>query len=104
LDSALNEVKEALQMIHDTGEFIALHVNPYIPHVFVDEKTHVYTGIIDFGDSYIGHPIFDMWYWKVESRKMLLKGYTSEKPVNAAFERIFDTINDISGIVNKWII
>ena len=71
-------------------------MNPYIPHVFVDEKTHKYTGIIDFGDSYIGHPIFDIWYWKVASRKILLQGYTAEKPVSAAFQFIFDTLNIVS--------
>jgi len=69
--------------------------------VFVDEATHKYSGIIDFGDAYIGHPIFDMWYWKAESRKKLLRGYTSEKPVSAAFLIIFDTVNEISRIIDK---
>ena len=98
---ALCEVETTLQYIHDTDEFVALHANPYIPHVFVDEATHKYSGIIDFGDAYIGHPIFDMWYWKAESRKKLLRGYTSKKPVSAAFLIIFDTVNEISRIIDK---
>jgi len=99
LEYALNEVEKALQTIKDTDTFIALHVNPYTPHVFVDERTHKYSGIIDFGDAYIGHPIFDMWYWNAKSRKVLLKGYTSEKPVSVAFQVIFDAVDTISGII-----
>ena len=99
LGNALNEVDRALQNIKDTDMFVALHVNPYIPHVFVDEHTHLYSGIIDFGDAYIGHPIFDMWYWSAKSRKVLLKGYTAEKPVSAAFQVIFDTVDTISRII-----
>ena len=100
LELALSEVEKALQAINDTDLFVALHVNPYLPHVFVDQKTHKYSGIIDFGDAYIGHPIFDMWYWKVSSREILLRGYTSEKPVSPAFQFIFDTANDIARIAN----
>jgi len=48
---ALKQLKEAVDTINETDTFVALHVNPYIPHVFVDERTHRYTGIIDFGDS-----------------------------------------------------
>jgi len=96
----LNKVTEALQTIQDTDMFVALHVNPYIPHVFVDETTHEYSGIIDFGDAYIGHPIFDMWYWKISSRETLLQGYTSEKPVGVAFQFIFDIANNIARTVN----
>ena len=100
LEYALNEVDKTLQNIKDTDTFVALHVNPYIPHVFVDEHTHNYSGIIDFGDAYIGHPIFDMWYWSVKSRKVLLKGYTSEKPVSAAFQTILDAVDAISHMIN----
>ena len=89
---ALNHLAEIPRRIGNAGGFVALHVNPYIPHVFVDETTHKYTGIIDFGDSYIGHPIFDMWYWSVPSRKTLLRGYTAEKPVNEEFQMVFDAV------------
>jgi len=98
---ALSKVEQATHMIQDMDVFVALHVNPYIPHVFVDENTHKYSGIIDFGDSYIGHPIFDMWYWKVASRKILLQGYMSDSPVSAAFQSIFDVLNTISHTVEE---
>jgi len=96
---ATGRIEKALGAIKDTGAFVALHVNPYIPHVFVDAATHKYSGIIDFGDAYIGHPVFDMWYWKIESRKILFNSYTSEKPVSPAFLTIFETLNTISQIV-----
>ncbi|MCL2834763.1 MAG: aminoglycoside phosphotransferase family protein [Treponema sp.] len=85
----------------DTDSFAALHVNPYICHIFVDEKTHQYSGLIDYGDSYIGHPVFDMWYWSVISRRKLLKSYTLEKPVSPAFRVIFDTVNVISQKISE---
>ena len=101
LNGVLAAIENELKNIRDTDVFTALHVNPYICHVFVDGKTHKYTGLIDFGDSYIGHPIFDMWYWKADSRKTLLRGYTSERPVSAAFQVIFDTVNTISKMVQE---
>ena len=101
LSFALDAVEEELQNIQDADVFVALHVNPYIPHVFVDENTLKYSGIIDFGDVYIGHSIFDMWYWKVESRKILLRGYTDEKPISEAFQKIFDTVNVIAKMVES---
>ena len=101
--SASDKLEKALRAIQNTDVFVALHANPYIPHVFVDKKTHKYSGIIDFGDAYIGHPIFDMWYWKPESRKILLQGYTSERPVSAAFQSIFDTLDAISKIIDEHV-
>jgi len=99
--TTLEFIKNELKNIIDTDIFYALHVNPYICHILVDEKTHAYNGLIDFGDAYIGHPIFDMWYWKVESREKLIQGYTSERPVSPAFQIIFDTLNAISKRVSS---
>lgn len=93
---ALTALNNDLQNIKNTDEYVVLHANPYIPHVFVNERTHKYTGIIDFGDAYIGHPIFDMWYWKSKSRNVLLAGYASEKPVSNSFNMVFDIVNLIS--------
>ena len=99
IDQAITFIDKELENIKNTDTFAALHVNPYICHIFVDEKTHQYSGLIDYGDSYIGHPIFDMWYWSVKSRMKLFKSYTSEKPVSPAFQNIFDTLNTISKLV-----
>jgi aminoglycoside phosphotransferase (APT) family kinase protein len=95
-ETIMEAIDKDLQNIKYVDTFVGLHVNPYICHTLVDEKTHKYTGLIDFGDSYIGHPIFDMWYWQISSRKKILQGYTSEKPISAAFQFIFGTLNSIS--------
>lgn len=97
----LTALNNDLNNIHNSDEYVVLHANPYIPHVYVNERTHKYTGIIDFGDAYIGHPIFDMWYWKVKSRKMLLIGYVSKKPVSDSFNKIFDIVNLISSRIEE---
>ena len=102
MNLATEALEHELKNIQIADEFVALHVNPYLPHVFVDESTHKYTGIIDFGDAYIGHPIFDMWYWKVNSRKILMRGYTAEKPISENFQKIFDTLNQISIIMRSY--
>lgn len=102
LSFALSALEKELKNIQDVDKFVALHVNPYICHTFADENTHKYTGVIDFGDAYIGHPIFDMWYWKVESRKILLSGYTAEKPVSEAFQKIFDTLNVLAKMIEDF--
>ncbi len=101
LSVALTTLNNDLQNIHNTDEYVVLHANPYIPHVFVNEGTHKYTGIIDFGDAYIGHPILDMWYWNEKSRKMLLRGYVSEKPFNDSFKKIFSIVNLVSSWIGK---
>lgn len=103
MNLALETMEQELSMIQNAGEFVALHVNPYLPHVFVDKDTHQYSGIIDFGDAYIGHPIFDMWYWKAKSRKILLRAYTAEKPVSENFLKIFESLNRISIIMQDYI-
>lgn len=97
----LTALNNDLNNIHNSDDYVVLHANPYIPHVYVNERTHKYTGIIDFGDAYIGHPIFDMWYWKVKSRKMLLTGYVSKKPVSDSFNKIFDIVNLISSRIEE---
>ncbi len=102
LEFALDALEKELQKLQCADRFVAVHANPYICHVFMDEATHQYTGIIDFGDAYIGHPIFDMWYWKAESREILMNGYTAEKPVSEEFLSILHTLNSLTTIVEEY--
>jgi len=99
-EEAISRVELDLANITDTGQFVALHTNPAVTHTFVDEHTGRFTGVIDFGDAYIGHPIFDMWYWGVEDKQCLLKGYTAVSPVNDEFMTIFNAVNGIDEIVD----
>ena len=89
-DEALQKIEAELSKIKNVGQFVALHVNPATTHTFVDEKTKKLNGLIDFGDTYIGHPIFDLWRWGTADRNMLFDGYTAEKPVDDGFKTIYD--------------
>ena len=100
-DAAIKAVERELEAIKNTGSFVALHVNPAKTHTFVDEKNHRYTGLIDFGDAYIGHPVFDFWRWPVPERKTLLKGYTTAAPVSNEFMIILETANAIDDIADN---
>lgn len=74
--SARNIGIEIIAQIPDRLNMVALHSNPYKEHTFINaDKT--YSGIIDFGDAYISHPVNDMRRWSFKERRYLLDGYTS---------------------------
>ena len=83
-------VDSELARIDDTGEFVAIHTNPATTHTFVDPATRTYQGLIDFADTYIGHPVFDLWTWHPADRAILYAGYTADAPVTPAFQTIYD--------------
>ena len=99
-EDAMRRVDSELSYIKATGQFVALHTNPAITHTFVDEHTGRFIGVIDLGDAYVGHPIFDMWYWSVVDKVRLLEGYTADSPVNDEFITIFRIVNDIDELVD----
>lgn len=71
----------------------ALHSNPAPEHTFVDEKTGVYTGTIDFGDAFIGHPTLDLRRWRDPiDREALFAGYTADAPVDDAFLAVWRVV------------
>lgn len=66
----------ALSSLSPAPERALLHSNPYEEHVFVDAASGVFTGIIDFGDSYVSHPALDLRRWnRPADRDALLAGY-----------------------------
>ncbi|GIH03627.1 hypothetical protein Rhe02_16940 [Rhizocola hellebori] len=50
-----------------------LHSNPGPTHAFVDPGTGQLTGLIDFGDSYAGHPALDLHRWPDPADRILLR-------------------------------
>lgn len=98
-DDAKQRVDTELFRIKVPGRFVALHTNPAITHTFVDKNTGRFNGLIDFGDAYIGHPIFDMWYWSVSAKDHLLEGYTADSPVSNDFMTVFRAVNAIDGMI-----
>jgi aminoglycoside phosphotransferase (APT) family kinase protein len=78
--------ERAIATIPPNDERVALHSYPYAEHTFVDPSTHHFTGLIDFGDAYISHPALDMGRWnRPTEREALLRGYTADAAVSAAF-------------------
>jgi len=80
---------------------VPCHSNPSPPHVFVDGNK--FTGIIDFGDAYISHPVFDIRRWPFADRAALVAGYTSHGKTGKDFCVVYEVslaldkmINDLS--------
>jgi hygromycin-B 7''-O-kinase len=52
---------------------VPLHSNPGPTHTFVDPGTGRLTGLIDFGDSYAGHPALDLHRWPDPADRITLR-------------------------------
>jgi aminoglycoside phosphotransferase len=66
-------------------DLVALHSNPGPEHVFVDAESLELTGLIDFGDAYIGHPAFDFRWPSYDDRLAVLAGYQHDAPLGENF-------------------
>lgn len=78
--------EKAVAALPHSEDRVALHSNPGPTHTFVDPNTGLFTGLIDFGDSYVSHPAWDLWRWNLpEDRQAVLAGYRSDKSVDDAF-------------------
>ncbi|MCL2772208.1 MAG: aminoglycoside phosphotransferase family protein [Oscillospiraceae bacterium] len=84
------------------ARIVPIHANPSSTHTFVKSNNR-FSGLIDFGDAYISHPICDMRRWGLSERQPLYEGYMSwGKATNdiavvyeatAAMERILENLN-----------
>ena len=52
--------RRVMATLPDVKDMVALHSNPGPEHTFVDPANGNLTGIIDFGDAYISHPVNDL--------------------------------------------
>jgi len=78
--------EQALAVLPESNDRVALHSNPGPTHTFVDASMRLFTGLIDFGDAYVSHPAWDLWRWNLpEDRQAVLSGYTEEKGVDVDF-------------------
>ena len=101
LQVSLEKVGErVLASLSENDERVALHSNPYAEHTFVDPMAHTYLGLIDFGDAYISHPAFDLRRWnRPTEREALLRGYTADAPVSAAFMTTWKAVIILTDVV-----
>uniref|UniRef100_UPI000FCCC191 phosphotransferase family protein n=1 Tax=Actinacidiphila soli TaxID=2487275 RepID=UPI000FCCC191 len=78
---------EALPSRFDTP--MALHSNPGPTHAFVDADG-AFTGLIDFGDSYLSHPALDLRTWPAVSDRIALReGYLDGEAPQGDFEAVW---------------
>jgi Ser/Thr protein kinase RdoA (MazF antagonist) len=68
---------------------VALHSNPGPTHAFVDADG-AFTGLIDFGDSYLSHPALDLRTWPAVSDRLALReGYLDGEAPQGDFEAVW---------------
>ena len=75
IDIAGKQAAPILDEVPEAEVLTPLHANPGPEHVFVNDDG-TFSGLIDFGDSYISHPVFDFRSTPVRDRSLLLAGYT----------------------------
>ncbi len=81
-------------------ERVALHTSPSPIHVFVDPDTHRFTGLIDFGDSFVSHPALDLRQWgRHKDQAALMEGYAAESPVDDAFMAVWHTVRVLAAMM-----
>jgi hygromycin-B 7''-O-kinase len=82
--------RRVLPTLPSTGPYqpVLLHANPGPPHVFVDDER--LSALIDFGDSYVGHPALDLHRWPDPADRMTLRDqYRGDAPAGDSFDRVW---------------
>lgn len=75
-----------LDAIATDTETVLLHGNPGPQHAYVDPKDNTFTGLIDFGDAFIGHPASELWSWRHRAdQDVILSVYEAEGAVDDNF-------------------
>lgn len=86
--------------VPDGLEGVALHTNPGPTHTFVDPSSGRLTGLIDFGDAYIGHPAFDLWQWgDPDGRQAVLAGYVEAGEPPVGFWPVWEAVEAVADLV-----
>lgn len=79
-------IEKALQHVPQNPRGVAVHSNPGPTHTFVDSQMGLFTGLIDFGDAYIGNPADDLARWPDPGdRQRVLEGYVEAGDPGPAF-------------------
>lgn len=84
--------EQILAVLPDSPELRALHSNPGPTHTFIDEDGTL-SGVIDFGDAFLGHPIHDLRRWgDPRDREAVKRGYLDEGDLGDEFERVWTAL------------
>ena len=92
--------ESAAARVPDDVGGVALHTNPGPTHTFVDPSSGRLTGLIDFGDAYIGHPAFDLWQWgDPDDRAAVLQGYVDAGEPPAWFWPVWQAVEAVADLI-----
>lgn len=82
--------RRVMATLPDVKDMVALHSNPGPEHTFVDPANGKLTGIIDFGDAYISHPVNDLRRYRApEDRRAVVATYLECGPVSDNFMAVW---------------
>jgi aminoglycoside phosphotransferase (APT) family kinase protein len=98
-DTAIAQAMAVIDKVPDAEILAALHSNTGAEHVFVNEDG-TFSGVIDFGDAYISHPICDFRSTPIRDRGMLLEGYKSVTELSDNFKQMYNAVYAIDSIVD----
>jgi len=98
IEIANEQALPILERVPNAEIITPVHANPGLEHVFVNDAG-TFSGIIDFGDSYISHPICDFRSIPVRDRSMLLAGYSSESEISDNFKQILNAAYALDSII-----
>ena len=80
-------------------KYVALHSNPGPTHNFVGNDQ--FTGLIDFADAYISHPVFDLRKWPTSVRNIVYSGYQEVIKVSNEFNQFYEVCYQIDQIIEN---
>ncbi len=91
--------------VPDDPSRVALHTNPGPTHTFVDGSGRL-TGLIDFGDAYVGPPVLDLSRWtRPRDRRALRDGYVAAGPTLPpafwALWPVVEVLADLRGVLRR---
>ncbi len=87
-----------LKQIVKVDKFVTIHSNPAVSHTFVNDNFE-FSGLIDFGDVLISHPVIDFKRWSLDDRMLMLKGYFSTSEISDNFQNILNVTNSLDNII-----
>lgn len=90
---------EELNKLSALDLLVPIHTNPALTHTFVNSENR-FSGLIDFGDAIISHPIFDFRRWGLVDRKLLLKGYFNTEKASDNFNLIWNISYVLDNIID----
>ena len=99
IDKANNTAMRKLGKI-TAARIVPCHSNPSATHIFVKSNNR-FSGIIDFGDAYISHGVFDIRRWALVDRKPIIDGYMSVNNTDDSFITVCEAANALDKILNE---